>query len=142
MVQCYVSVVASHIKDHPDVSSEALEKQLDYYSLYFLQVLTLDRGTTSGLLIHNDNDVGVLGSIPSHVNRKTLESWVVRQAAPQDLLLKSLISVLGAGEKVAVDDKEKLALCNVVRDFYKKNPEALKMQASGSIVPPTVSNHK
>ncbi len=142
MVQCYVSIVASHIEANPVVSAESLEKQLNYYSLYFLQVLTLDRGTTSGLLIHNDNDVGVLGSIPSHVNRKTLESWVARQKEPQDALLESLISVLQPGDKVPVGDEEKLALCNVVREFYKNNPGAINLQAAGSIVPPTVSNHK
>ena len=141
MVQCYVSIVASHIEAHPVISSEALKKQLDYFSLYFLQVLTLDRGTTSGLLIHNDNDVGVLGSIPSHVNRKTLESWVAKQKEPQNELLESLIAVLKSGDKVPVGNEEKLALCNVVREFYKKNPSAINLQAAGSIVPPTVSNH-
>jgi len=35
---------------------------------------TADRGTTSGLLVHDENDVGILGSLPSHVDKKLLES--------------------------------------------------------------------
>ncbi|MCA9545639.1 MAG: coproporphyrinogen III oxidase, partial [Myxococcales bacterium] len=38
--------------------------QLAYHTLYLFQVLTLDRGTTSGLLVHDQNDVGILGSLP------------------------------------------------------------------------------
>ena len=80
--------------------------------------MTLDRGTTSGLLIHNDNDVGVLGSIPSHVNRKTLESWVAKQKEPQNELLEFLIAVLKSGDKVPVGNKK--TTYNVVREFIRK----------------------
>ena len=142
MVKCYVSIIESKIRSHPHPSVEDFRTQLDYYSLYFLQVLTLDRGTTSGLLVHSDNDVGVLGSIPSHVNRKTLESWVNKQQEPQNILLTSLIGVLDKGDKVAVKKQTKIDLCRVVRDFYKEHPSAINLQASGSIIPPTVSNHK
>ena len=39
------------------------------HSLFF-QVLTLDRGTTHGLLAHGDNDVGTLGSLPNFVSKR------------------------------------------------------------------------
>ena len=35
-------------------------------------VLILNRCTTSGLLVHDQNDVGIIGSLPSHVNRLLL----------------------------------------------------------------------
>ena len=40
-----------------------------------------------------------------------------------------------------VDEKTKKALAQAVRKHYKKYPEALSMQASGEIIPPTVDNH-
>ena len=43
------------------------KKQLAYHTRYFYQVLLLDRGTTAGLLVHDDNDVGTLGSLPGQV---------------------------------------------------------------------------
>ena len=41
---------------------------------YLFQVLTLDRGTTSGLLIHNQNDVGIMGSLSLYINKVLLSS--------------------------------------------------------------------
>jgi len=41
---------------------------------------------------------------------------------------------------VTLEIKQKLA--NAVREHYKRHPEALDMQASGNITPPTVENHR
>ena len=51
------------------VLDEATAQQLAYHTLYFFQVLTLDRGTTSGLLVHDQNDLGIMGSLPAWVDR-------------------------------------------------------------------------
>jgi len=41
-----------------------------------------------------------------------------------------------------VSDEVKLKLAQTVRGHYKKNPEALAMQASGNVIAPTVDNHR
>ena len=123
-------------------TEEERQKQLAYHTLYLFQVLTLDRGTTSGLLIHDQNDVGIMGSIPSHVNRDLLASWVEKMPEPQDQLLLSLIQALPNEVPTPVDEKTKKLLAKAVRKHYKKYPHALSMQASGEIIPPTVENHK
>ena len=119
-----------------------LEEQLRYHSLYFLQVLTLDRGTTSGLLVHGDNDVGILGSLPSRVHRDQLTAWVERQPSPQDALLRRLLDVLPPGDFPPVDATTKARLADAVRAHYRAHPAALALQARGDTVPPTVANHR
>ena len=137
----YIAIINEAIEKNPSYSKEDLQKQLNYHTLYLFQVLTLDRGTTSGLLVHNQNDIGIMGSIPSHIDRELLASWVELMPAPQDKLLLSLLDALPKSNPAAVDIDTKIKLAQVVREHYKKYPEALKMQASGEIVPPTVSNH-
>merc|ERR1711879_931380 len=109
IIDTYIDIISNAFKKRNSFSAYDIKQQLDYHTLYLFQVLSLDRGTTSGLLIHNQNDLGIMGSLPIHINRDLLESWA-----------------------------EKLA--QVVREHYKKYPEALKMQASGNIIPKTVSN--
>jgi len=140
VVDVYVNIIKEQIIKHESVSNEARKEQLAYHTLYLFQVLTLDRGTTSGLLVHNENDVGILGSIPSHVNRALLLSWKEKMPKGQEELLQSLVECLD--ESGAVNEKEKSALAQAVRSFYQKNPQALKMQASGNVAVPTVQNHK
>ena len=53
------------------------------FSRYLFQVLTLDRGTTHGLLAHSENDVGTLGSLPTVVDRQLLQSWMEKVSPPQ-----------------------------------------------------------
>lgn len=124
------------------VSESDRAKQLAYHTLYLFQVLTLDRGTTSGLLIHDQNDVGILGSLPSHVDRALLASWRDRLPAPQGALLDAIVDALPAGERTLVDEAVKQKLADAVRRHYRAHPEALDLQASGGIVPPTVANHR
>jgi coproporphyrinogen III oxidase len=61
---------------------------------------------------------------------------------PQDLLVKALLKALPNETPTPVDVNTKKALAKAVRKHYKKYPEALSMQASGEIIPPTVDNHK
>ena len=142
VVDTYINIISNAIKNNPDSTLEERDQQLAYHTLYLFQVLTLDRGTTSGLLVHSQNDVGIMGSIPSHINRELLKSWIGKMPKPQDELVMALLDALPneVPTPVEVDTKKKLA--NAVRGHYKKYPRALSMQASGGIIPPTVQNHK
>ncbi|MCX5741248.1 MAG: coproporphyrinogen III oxidase [Proteobacteria bacterium] len=138
----HASIVGEALRAHGPASIEARARQLAYHTVYLFQVLTLDRGTTSGLLIHDQNDVGILGSLPSQVDRALLASWRSRVPSPVDQLVDRLLGALPAGDVVTVDDVTKRALATAVRAFYQANPQALDLQARGDVVPPTVSNHR
>jgi coproporphyrinogen III oxidase len=140
VIDAYVKIIRNAILSHEKVSEADKQAQLAYHTLYLFQVLTLDRGTTSGLLVHNENDVGILGSIPSHVDKALLLSWKEKMPKGQEDLLEAIAECLP--ESGAVEDEQKAALAQAVREFYTKNPQALKMQASGNVSVPTVQNHK
>lgn len=140
-IDTYCDILSAAIEKRTSPTEADHKKQLDYHTLYFFQVLTLDRGTTSGLLVHNQNDVGILASLPSHVNRPLLVSWKQKMQAPQDLLLDKMIDCLADKQVSPVEDDTKQALANCVRKHYMAHPEAIDMQASGNTVPPTVNNH-
>ena len=141
VIDAYIGIIVQAIQYYTTYTAEEKATQLDYHTLYLFQVLTLDRGTTSGLLIHDQNDVGIMGSIPSHINRTLLESWKALMPEPQDELVQALLNVLPQEVPTPVDSETKKALANAVRAHYKKFPEALAMQASGNIIPKTVDNH-
>ncbi len=140
-IDTYCDILSSALERRTSPTEADFKKQLDYHTLYFFQVLTLDRGTTSGLLVHNQNDVGILASLPSHVNRPLLAAWKQKMQAPQDLLLEKMIDCLADKEVCPVEDVTKQALANCVRKHYLAHPEAIDMQASGNTKPPTVDNH-
>jgi coproporphyrinogen III oxidase len=140
IIDTYIDIIDNAFKTRETFSVQDIIKQLDYHTLYLFQVLTLDRGTTSGLLIHNQNDVGIMGSLPTFINKKLLKSWQEKASKPQDKLVSNLVDAIS--DKGIVDQKTKEKLAQVVREHYKKYPEALSMQASGNTVPSTVSNHK
>ena len=146
-IDSYCAILSAAIEQRTSPTAADYTIQRDYHTLYFFQVLTLDRGTTSGLLVHDQNDIGILASLPSHVNRPLLATWKQKMPAPQDQLLDKLMACLIAKEKTdskeicAVADDTKQALANCVRKHYQAHPEAIDMQASGNVIPPTVSNH-
>ena len=140
VINIYTKIIKNQIVSHEKVSQEAKDEQLAYHTLYLFQVLTLDRGTTSGLLVHNENDVGILGSIPSHIDKTLLLTWKDKMPKGQEELLQAIADCLD--ESGSVEAEQKIALAQAVRSFYQKNPEALKMQASGNVSVPTVQNHK
>jgi coproporphyrinogen III oxidase len=142
VISCYAELVRDALLSHPTFTGDEERRQLDYHTLYFLQVLTLDRGTTSGLLVHDENDTGILGSLPSHVDRPLIESWIPLHPALQQDLLRRLVKALPVGEKVLVDDDVKVRLASAARDFYRAHPEAQDLLAKGHVVPPTVANHR
>ncbi|WP_122893116.1 coproporphyrinogen III oxidase [Arcobacter peruensis] len=140
IIDTYINIISNAFETRKEISSEDIQKQLDYHTLYLFQVLTLDRGTTSGLLVHSQNDIGIMGSLPSFINKDLLKSWEKNVEKPQDVLVSNLVKVINDEGKVDSKTKEKLA--NEVRTFYKKYPQALSKQASGNTIPSTVSNHK
>lgn len=150
VIDTYLSILRHEIVDHSELSAAARAAQLAYHTLYFFQVLTLDRGTTSGLLVHDQNDVGIMGSLPSHVDKALLASWRDRLPAPQEKLLDRLLDALPDGEtggetggaRSQVDVDVKRAVARAVREHYREYPEALGLQASGNTTPPTVENHR
>ncbi len=141
IVDAYISIVSKALRGHANYTEEEKMIQIDYHTLYLFQVLTLDRGTTSGLLVHNQNDVGIMGSIPSHVNKPLLYSWLDLMPHPQERLLLTLLDALPEGKIVTITPTVKKRLANAVRIHYKEFPEALSMQASAQSTPPTVDNH-
>jgi len=122
------------------VTPEDQQKQREYHTLYLFQVLTLDRGTTSGLLVHDQNDVGILGSLPSTIDPALLSSWKEGLLPLQKVLVDEVVSCLH-GETALVTDDVKRLLAKVIRGFYRAHPEAVHLQARGDVVPPTVWNH-
>jgi len=140
-IDSYLAILERILEKAPPVTAEAGRRQLAYHTLYFFQVLTLDRGTTSGLLVHDQNDVGILGSLPARVDKELLHAWISRMHAPQDDLLRALIAVLPEGSPCLIDEAVKVKLARVVRTHYRMHPEAIVMQASGNISPSTIQNH-
>lgn len=141
VIDAYIGITLQALQYYITYTAEEKEDQLNYHTLYLFQVLTLDRGTTSGLLVHDQNDVGILGSIPSRVNRELLASWSALMPKPQDELVDALLKALPDEMPTPVETNTKKKLADAVRAHYQKYPEALSMQASGNSVPPTVDNH-
>jgi len=141
-IDTYLAILGEALHEAKPASEEQRARQLAYHSLYFFQVLTLDRGTTTGLLVHNQNDLGIMGSLPAYVDRDLLASWVGRMPAPQDALLQSLVAALPDTSPAPVGADVKRQLADVVRSHYRQHPEAIDMQASGGTIPPTVQNHR
>ena len=127
-----------------DAPPAEMEKavQLAYHTLYFFQVLTLDRGTTAGLLVHNQNDVGILGSLPPRIDKNLLGSWRSRMEPLQERLLDALLAALPHTGICTIDEEIKQKLAAAVRAHYQAHPEALDLQAAGNSTPPTIDNHK
>jgi coproporphyrinogen III oxidase len=138
----YCAILADALRKRPTFTTDDRAAQLRYHTLYLFQVLTLDRGTTSGLLVHDQNDAGILGSLPSHVDRALLASWEPRMPPPQDELLRAIVAALPDQSPSPVTVEVKLALAAALRQHYRAHPAALELQAAGEIVPPTVANHR
>lgn len=140
-IDTYASIVRDALaRSGPPAAAERAQ-QLRYHTTYLFQVLTLDRGTTSGLLVHDQNDLGIMGSLPSRVDRALLASWEPLVPKPQDELVRALVAVLPAEQPSHVSDDVRVALARAVRAHYRAHPEALALQAAGDLVPPTVANH-
>ncbi len=91
-LETYADVAQRALDAHPDttITADDRARQLAYHTLYFFQVLTLDRGTTHGILAHDQNDVGTLGSLPSRIDPDLLAAWGRCEVAPYFRLLPFL----------------------------------------------------
>jgi coproporphyrinogen III oxidase len=138
-IDAWASIVTRTLALVGPPTDEERSVQRAYHTLYLFQVLLLDRGTTSGLLVNDQNDLGILGSLPSAVDPALLASWADRVPAPQDTLVRALVEALGPTG--AVTDAAKVALARIVRDHFRAHPHALELQARGDVLPPTVKNH-
>lgn len=141
VIDTYVDILSQAQQQQPNPVADDYKKQLAYHTLYLFQVLTLDRGTTSGLLVHDQNDVGIMGSLPVQIDKALLASWKEKLAKPQDELLAEILKVLPDDSRCFIDNNIKLALADVVRQHYRAYPKALSMQAQGNVIPATVDNH-
>lgn len=141
-IDSYCAILSAALKTRTLPTDQNRDKQLNYHTLYFFQVLTLDRGTTSGLLVHDQNDIGILASLPSTINRVLLVSWVQKMPSPQDQLLQNILACLPVTDICLIEDNTKRALANCVRQHYLIHPEAIDLQARGNVIPSTVNNHR
>lgn len=141
-IDTYIEILSHALATRSAPTAEDFARQRDYHTLYFLQVLTLDRGTTSGLLVHDQNDIGILASLPAHIHRSLLASWIPRMPDPQHELLQGMVACLPEVEPCPVEDDAKLKLAQCLRDHYRAHPAAIALQASGFTTPPTVANHR
>ncbi|MDF7800290.1 coproporphyrinogen III oxidase [Pontiellaceae bacterium B1224] len=141
-IDTYLQLLEETKQEGFQASEEQRAAQLAYHTLYFFQVLTLDRGTTTGLMVHAQNDVGILGSLPPRIDKNLLASWQSRMPEPQDRLLDKLLRALPNMGTCTIDESTKQKLADAVRAHYQQFPEALNLQASGNTTPPTVDNHR
>jgi coproporphyrinogen III oxidase len=139
-IDTYTSLVSRQLARAPAANDAERSVQRAYHTLYLFQVLTLDRGTTSGLLVHDENDLGILGSLPSEVDPALMAQWAARVPPPQEELVHGIVAALGPSG--AVTDEAKRALAEVARTHYRRHPAAIELQARGDVVPPTVANHQ
>lgn len=117
-IDCYIAILNDKFSRLPPPSDQELQQQLDYHTLYFYQVLTLDKGTTAGLLIHSQNDVGTLGSLPAYINRDLLASWVAHSPSEKQPLVQSLVDLLPPQKSVHVDANIKANIAQAIRQHY------------------------
>lgn len=120
VIDTYIDLLSLHSVNIEQPTEAQQQKQLDYHTLYFYQVLTLDKGTTAGLLIHNQNDVGTLGSLPSHINRDQLSEWEALSPEPIKSLVTDLLAVLPKQTSCPITTEIKAELAQVIRAFYQK----------------------
>ena len=139
VIDTYTQIVEDALRRNPinSITKDARDAQIAYHTLYLFQVITLDRGTTYGLLAHNQNDIGTLGSIPTVVDRSLLERWVAHVELPPltSILLRNVVNALPSNVEsdsslCNITDEIRQVLANTVRNHFKDNPEAVALQAA------------
>jgi coproporphyrinogen III oxidase len=86
-------------------------------------------------LVHDQNDEGILGSLPARVEQKLLRTWKGALPKPQGLLLDALLKVCGSDSLVEVDASLKKNLAQTLREHYQNHPETASYQASALLDP-------
>lgn len=122
VINCYCQLLRNKLVDIKNPTTAQIKAQLDYHTLYLYQVLTLDKGTTTGLLIHNQNDLGILASLPAKINRCLLTEWVDKTSQPQNHLIERILSVLDTTEICEITTQSKEGIALQIRAHYKDYP--------------------
>jgi coproporphyrinogen III oxidase len=120
VINTYIHILCSHFVSATPPTDVQKQQQLDYHTLYFYQVLTLDKGTTAGLLVHDQNDVGTLGSLPSHINHDLLSTWQAESPEPINELVKELLNTLPKQNICPITPDTKAKLAQAIRKFYQQ----------------------
>jgi coproporphyrinogen III oxidase len=119
-IDCYIAILEAKLARLAPPSDQELQQQIDYHTLYFYQVLTLDKGTTAGLLIHDQNDVGTLGSLPAYINRELLLTWVSLSPETHQPLVNALVNLLPHQKNVHITPEIKSNIAMTIRQHYGK----------------------
>lgn len=122
IIDSYITIFSAKLNTTKQITEAQKIAQIDYHSLYFYQVLTLDKGTTAGLLVHDQNDVGTLGSLPRFINRKLLIEWIEKTATPRNKLVRDLIAQLPSSDICEVTSEIKMNIAKAMRNHYKIYP--------------------
>lgn len=118
MVDCYTALLSDKISYLPPPSNAQLAQQVAYHTLYFYQVLTLDKGTTAGLLVHDQNDIGTLASLPAYINNELLAQWITITPAPQKKLVSALVASFPDTKTVHITPAVKVSIAQIIRQYY------------------------
>ncbi len=126
IIECYLAIFSAKLNLMNNATYKITEAQktaqIDYHTLYFYQVLTLDKGTTAGLLVHAQNDLGTLASLPGFINRKLLIQWAEKTPAPGNILVRALVALFSDNAICEVTTSIKINIAQVIRQHYKNFP--------------------
>ncbi|WP_413699328.1 coproporphyrinogen III oxidase [Psychromonas sp. KJ10-10] len=132
VIDTYIAIFSEKVSQqkatNQTISIAEKQQQLDYHTLYLYQVLTLDKGTTAGLLIHDQNDLGTLASLSRFINQSLLTSWIDKTAHPFNELVQAIVSVLPNADKDSdiqiceITDDIKILITGAMRSYYKIHP--------------------
>lgn len=118
--------------EHSLVFGSRFERDMQsyYHSLYIMQVLLLDRGTSVGLMAHKDNAVGVLKSLPSTFSLPAAAAIAGKFRGSLGGLADRVIRVLkSAKDPGRITDRDRRELASVVREYFLRRPGILGLQA-------------
>ncbi|MDP7537815.1 MAG: coproporphyrinogen III oxidase [Methylococcales bacterium] len=132
VIDCYFDIVEKTSNKFISPKAEDFERQLYFHSVYFFQVLTLDRGTMAGLIVHDQNDLGVLASLPYWVSKPTLEAFLEKMDGHKKELFQIILSVLPDQARCEITDFIRQKIANKLRNYYLLNPRLLRELAKSN----------
>jgi len=121
-MDAYVSIFSTKQHLQSSYSDDKKEEQLAYHTLYLFYLLMKDGDTASALLTCTRNNISMLASLPSFVNKDILALWLEKVDAPQDILLKQIMKILPNAVPTPVDEKSKVKLVQAMVKHYNKYP--------------------
>jgi coproporphyrinogen III oxidase len=130
IIDCYFDIVETTSNKFISPKAEDFERQLYFHSVYFFQVLTLDRGTMAGLIVHDQNDLGVLASLPYWVSKPILEGLSEKMNGYKKELFQIILSILPDQIRCEISDSIRQKIANKLRNYYLLNPQLLREVAN------------